>query len=153
MLFILNFFKRIFAPRQKPFICGGIGVIEVVDSLGRVKSKLYYTRPDSDMKLNYTYEYQNITANEKQLREIKTDKDKGGNVPKKIHEIIERELFIPYAEKIFVKCEGYYTSDKKCIDYKTKEEQLKTMKKYYSNHLVSMVANAFTEDSRYKKKD
>ena len=149
----MKWLKKLFSPPPAKMICGGVGHIEIVDNLGRVKSKLYYTRPDSDMKLNYTYEYQHITANEGQLREIKAVQDKGGSTPKKIHEIIERDLFLPWAEKIFVECLGYYDNNNKLLDHKEKKIQLNMLKKFYSNHLVAMVSNAFLDNSCYKKKD
>lgn len=142
--------KRFFTP-QKNFICGGEGFIEFVDALGRVKSKIYFMRPDSDMRLNYAHEYQDKTANDKQLREIKADQDKGGNTSKKIYQIIIRDLFLPYAEKIFSRSEMYCDENRKPIDNWEKEKQFALIKKYYSHHLINMVTTAFGDDSTLKK--
>ena len=145
--YIINIFSK-----KRQYICGGEGHIEVVDKMGRVISKLYYNRPTSDMRLNYTYNYQDISSRDDHLREIKEDKEKGGNTIKKIQELLERDLFLPEAEKIFSFSEGYFDNNRKLIDALAKKKQLEIIKKYYRHHLVQMVNLAYEDTSTFKKK-
>lgn len=142
----------LFLGRKHKFICGGIGHIDVVDNLGRIISQLYFNRPDSDMRLNYTYKYQDISSHDEHLREIDEDKKKGGDSTKKIHQIIERDLFLPEAENIFSHSKGYLDSDNEIIDFLPKEKQFEILKKYWRHHLVSMVSLAYEDASNFKKK-
>ena len=151
----MQLFNKLFGwlfVNKRNYVCGGVGYIEVCDKLGRVVSKLYFNRPDSDMRLNYSYEYQDISSRDDHLREIKEDKEKGGNTAKKIHEILERDLFIPEAEKIFSHCEGYLDGGRKLIDNLSKKKQLDFLKKYFRHHLVQMVTLAYDDASSFKKK-
>ena len=151
----MRLFNKLFGwlfGNKRNYVCGGVGYIEVTDRLGRVVSGLYFNRPDSDMRLNYSYEYQDISSKDVQLKEIKEDKEKGGNTAKKIHEILERDLFIPEAEKIFSHCEGYLDGGRKIIDNLSKEKQFDFLKKYFRHHLVQMVTLAYDDASTFKKK-
>ena len=148
---MLRLLKRLFNNKRN-LICGGIGCIEVSDNLGRVVSRLYFNRPDSDMRLNYTYNYQDISSHDEHLKEIKEDKERGGSTARKIHEILERDLFLPEAEKVFHSCEGYFDSDKKSIDKLSKDKQFAFLNKYYRHHLVQMVTIAYDDAAKFKKK-
>lgn len=152
MLKLLKKFIASIFYNKRQYVCGGEGHIEVVDKMRRVISKLYYNRPTSDMRLNYTYNYQDISSRDDHLREIKEDKEKGGNTIKKIQELLERDLFLPEAEKIFSFSEGYLDNNRKLIDTLSKKKQFEIIKKYYRHHLIQMVALAYEDTSTFKKK-
>jgi len=132
-------------------ICGGSGSVAVCDRLGREVATLYFRRPDSDEILSYVYEQQNaIGGNEAKLRELQNTKtEKQVN---RMHEMLVHDFYLPWAEKIFIRCEGYTDSNGKALDKAPKEQQFEALKKYYSHNLVDMTAFAFEREGSVKKK-
>ena len=147
----MRLLRRLFSPKKRLY-CGGEGRIDIVDTLGTVICSLYFSRPDSDMRLNYTYKYQELSTSSIYVKEIEADKEKGGNTSTKMHEIIDRELFIPEAERLFVRCVGYFDENKKPIDGWDRGRQLGMLMKYWRHHLSKMVAIAYEDTTDFKKK-
>lgn len=144
---MLRWIKGLFTPKQK-LICGGQGCCEVVDSLDRPIAWLYYNRPDSETKMDYIYDVENIANNKSRLKEISVEKNTG----KQAYDMVINELCVPYAEKVFVRCKGYVDEEKKSIDNLSKELQFNYLKTYYTHNLVDMVVNAFAINEKVKKK-
>jgi len=133
-------------------ICGGVGCVAVLDRLNREVARIYFRRPNSEEILTYVYEQQNIVGDsESRLREIQqTKSDKQVN---KIHEVLVRDFYLPWAEKIFVRCEGYVDSNGKSLDTAGDKAQFDALKKYHSHSLVDMTAFAFEREGSVKKKE
>jgi hypothetical protein len=127
--------------------CGGEGYCVIKDFYGREMGRLYYQRPDSDMRFDYTYALMNSLATEPRLREIESAVDK----TKKSHEIMIRDLSLPFAQKLFVRSEGYKDDAGRKLEAMSKEEQFKHIAKYYVHHFISMVSEVFTPESVLKK--
>lgn len=147
----MRLLRKLFSPKKRLY-CGGEGRIDIVDALGTVVSSLYFVRPDSDMRLNYTYKYQELSTSTVYVKEIEEDKEKGGNVSTKLHEIIDRELFVPEAKRLFVRSVGYFDENKNPIDGWDKDRQLEMLLKYWRHHLSKMVAIAYEDTTDFKKK-
>ena len=145
----MNFIQRIknvfCAPPQ--LICGGDGVIEIIVS-NKVCGVIRYRRPTSDEKLDYLYQLQKGIGTELQLKEIQSANDKS----KKCHEIMVRDLSIPFAEKIFLGSELFRDDHGKTIDNQPLNKQFDTLKTYWSHALVDMVAIAYATEGVVKKK-
>lgn len=140
--------KNLFT-RKKPIVCGGEGSVSVVDSLGREVGCLYYTRPDSDMKVSFAWDNQKEIEREGVLKEISLADHK----IKKIYEVLVRDLYVPYARKIFTRCTGYVDENKKSLDNAGREEQMRVLEKFYVHHFADMAAAAFSPSHSVKKKD
>lgn len=150
----MNMWKKfigLFARKPK-MICGGVGCVAVCDRFGREVSRIFYRRPTSDEILSYVYEQQNVIGgSESKLREIKaTSKDKQLN---KMHEMLVHDYYLPWAEKIFSRCEGYADADGKSLDKAEPKAQFKALKKFHSHNLVDMTAYAFEREGSVKKKE
>jgi hypothetical protein len=109
---------------------------------------MWFMRPDSEMRLNYVYEMQEGISSEENLKKIKASK----NRPKACHSLIVNEIAIPFAEKIFIRSEGYVADDGKPLETKSRVEQFEHLKKYHSHNLADMTAKAFEVDGTVKKK-
>jgi len=135
--------------RPKSLRCGGERCCAVVDHLGREVAQLWYNAPTANDILQYTYELQTgLAAKETRLDEIQSAKNK----PLKCHEILWRDLTLPWARKIFTRAAGYMVDGKK-IDLLSGERQLEVLEKYYAHNLTDMVSIAFQVQSAVKKKD
>ena len=132
--------------------CGGVGCVAVCDRLGREVARIYFRRPTSDEILTYVYEQQNIIGgSEARLREIQATKaEKQVN---KIHDLLVKDFYLPWAEKIFARCEGYTDGDGKSLDKSEIKKQFEALKKYHSHSLVDMTAVAFEREGSVKKKE
>lgn len=139
---IVSYFKR-----HSYFVCGGEGAIEVIKN-GKFCGIIYYRRPTSDEKLDYFYCMQKEIGTELQLKEIKNAKDKN----KKCHEIILRDVSIPFAEKIFLRAEKFKGDKDNTIESKTPSKQFELLKLYWSNILVDLVSIAYEIEGIVKKK-
>jgi hypothetical protein len=135
-------------PRKKSFVCGGEGCIEFADSNKKTIGKIWYRKPTSDMILDYTYQSLNGLSSESNLRELESSKKK----EKTCHEIMIRDLCIPFAGKVYLRCEGFVTEDKKPLEQLERDEQLAYLIKWQSHMVVQMVMIAFAVDSVVKKK-
>lgn len=145
---MINWLRRLFTPKR-PFICGGEGYIEVVDALGRPVAGMWYRRPTSDEKLDYVYQQQHALANsEERLREVQEAGDKA----KKCHEIIWRDLCLPFAETVFLRSWGYVDGKGGKLAPLGKDEQFVHLKEHQAHHLVDMVGIAFSAAGVVKKK-
>jgi len=146
----MKWLKKLFA-RKPQMICGGTGCVAVCDRLGREMARLYFRRPESDEILTYVYEQQNaIVGKESKLRELQSiNQDKQLN---KMHEMLVHDFYLPWAEKIFIRSEGYLDGDKKSIDKTDAPEQFAILKRFYSHNLIDMTVAAFEREGSVKKK-
>ena len=144
---MLNLIKKTFSPKKKKLICGGEAFCEVVDNLGRSVGKLYYERPNYDMKISYIYELQSVGNDRGKLKLLSTE----APTSKQCHDILMSECCMPFAEKIFVKSEGYTTKDGENIEDLNKEQQFDFIKTYYAHNLIDMVTIAFGINETVKK--
>jgi hypothetical protein len=126
---------------------GGEGLCEVVIA-GKVCGTIRYRRPTSDEKLTYSYELQHGLGTEAQLKELA----KAGDKARKCHEMMIRDISIPFAKKIFLGCEGFIDVSGKAIGELPADEQFNRVKEYYSHALVDLVAIAYTTEGAVKKK-
>lgn len=140
----MKIIQRIFSKKKK-LTAGGLGRCDVCDGLGRTVAKMWYRRPDGNMKFDYIYNCQEKILTESQIKEIAKD-----NTERRTSEIIARDLFIPYAEQIFEKSEGY-DDNGKCVDKYSREEQFEYLKKNWPHHLIQMVSLAYNDETSIKK--
>lgn len=128
--------------------CGGSNLCEVTDRLGRVLCKIYYTRPDTDMVLEYVYAMQTCLTDETDVEKLISSKEKGFTFHKEIY----LKTILPFAEKIFLRSEGYLDENGKKIDKQEKDVQYQYIKKYFSSHLAQLVTIAYSQEYSVKKK-
>ena len=84
--------------------CGGIEYVEIIGRFGKkTGQRIYYNRPDADTKMTYTYDYQMILTEDSQLKKISKQRNQFADLAKHLMKVI----YVPYAEKIFCKCEGF----------------------------------------------
>ena len=121
---------------------------EVKDG-SRTVAWVYYRQPTSDEKLEYLWEMKNCLVSEDHLREIKEAKFKSA----KCHQLIVRDIAIPFGKKIFKRSHGYIDAkDMRDIDIKPPCEQFDFIAKWHSNHIVDMTAFAYEIEGIVKKK-
>lgn len=146
---MFNKIVKLFAGKPRPLMMGGVGCCEVVDRLDRVVGKLYFKRPNSQQKIDYIYDVENVANNQSKLKELgKTD-----NPSRNSYNYVIYELCVPYAEEIFEKAEGYrLEGGKEFIDLLPREKQLEYLKQYYMHNLIDMVVQAYAIEERVKKK-
>lgn len=130
----------------KSFICGGETSVLVTDIYGSIKAKIYYKRPTSDEILSYSWDLKSAMDGESELRQIKDSK----NTAMQMHKTICEKVMIPYAEKIFVKADGYSYNDIP-IESFDQSKQFDILKEYYFYHLVQMSEKAFDTNCLVKK--
>lgn len=134
--------------KNAPIKCGGTGRCDIVNDWGKVVGCVVYSRPDSAMKRSYMYDVQHGLATEPNLKLL----DKEKNKDQKIHELVIRDLAIPYSEKIFIQAEGIMCGDGKDINTKPKHEQFEILKQYHDHILVQLVDVAYRVEGILKKK-
>ena len=144
---MMTFLKKLFAPKKKKLICGGETFCEVVDNHGRIVAKLYYERPNYDMKISYIYELQSVGSDKARLKELSIEK----SMSKQCHDLVMNECCIPFAEKIFKRSQGYITQDKEPIETLEPKIQFEFIKSYYAHNLIDMVTIAFGVNESVKK--
>ena len=137
-----------FLKKEKKFLqCGGESFIDIYDGNKKI-GKIYYKRPDSDMVLDFTFQSQNIINGDSQLRKLKNSKD----LTRDIYKVTVNEVFIPFAEKIFVSCEGFSDENNEDLSVKDTNTQFDYIKKYYHQLLVRLTEIAFEKQLYCKKK-
>ena len=146
-----NWIKKLFTKR-KYIVCGGVACCEVTDKYGKVMAEIWYRRPTSDEVFNYMYDVQFGLASESNVKELSGEKSIKERA-KKCHEIMLRDLSLPYAELIFDHCIGFYDDKLKDVFQLSKEEQFAFLGKYRSHNLIDLVIKAFETDGTLKKKD
>ena len=137
--------KNVFKP--SPLVCGGEGVIEIALN-NKTVSKIFYRLPTSDEKLDYVYQFQSGLGAQLQLKEIKDAKDKA----KKCHEVLIRDLSIPFAKKVFTGARGFIDANGELIENKPINDQFELIKTYWSHVLTDLVAIAYATEGTVKKK-
>jgi len=146
---MIKWLKKTFTRRRSLF-CGGDGCVSVTDNLGREVGVIWYRRPTSDEILNYAWQEQKMVGSESQLREVSEFK---GDKAQKIHEVLVRDFWIPWAEKVFTSCTGFLDEKKETLDNKPKAKQFEFLKKYKAHLLSGMVGVAFRQEESVKKKE
>jgi len=126
---------------NKPFICGGEHCIEIIE--GNNKSYIWYKSPTSDDLLDYAHcalEYSQSEISSLAKKEIPDF-----NFQKLHREMLGKKIY-PYAKKIILRWENYYTNkNEKVVD-------IQTLIDSYSTHIEYVVQTAFSVDTTFKKK-
>ena len=147
---MLSLLNRLLNARTNAIPCGGEIRFDILDMSNRLIASIWLLRPDSAMKLNFVYETQNGLSSESNLRELQnTPKE---DKAKKCHEIMWRDLCIPFARKLFVRSNGFNDENGKPLSILPKENQLQVIEKWYTNVLVDAVLYAFNDGLHVKKK-
>jgi len=130
--------------------CGGVECCEIVGRFGKkTGQKIYYNRPDSDTKMTYNYDYQHSVESDTKLKQISKQENQFADMAKRLMQLI----FVPYAEKIFNRCEGFFDENNKPLEKQTPEKQFNLLKKYHGYYLADLCREAFTITTKVKKKD
>jgi hypothetical protein len=134
---------------KRAIVGDGEGCCEVIDRFGRPVAWIWYRRPTSNDRLDFAYQQQNaLTNSESGLREIR----KAENKAKKLHELMLRDLHIPFAERVFVGCAGYVRGDGTKVESLARDDQFVYMKTNHAEHLTDMVSQVFAVEGIVKKK-
>lgn len=138
-----------FNPFRKPprLLCGGEGTCEVLAN-GKVCGTISYREPTSNEKLDYAYQFQSILNTESQLKEISDSENKR----KKIHEILVKNVGIPFSKKIFLRSTGFLDDKGKPIDSLPADEQFNFIEQYFGFALIELTTIAFETNNAIKKK-
>jgi len=146
MLKILSIFAKKVSPS-----CGAEESVNVVDRFGRTVARLFYRQPSGDMRLEYIDCRIGLLDESESISSIKNAG--AGHETKAIYKLYRDELFLPFAERIFIRSEGYRTDNNKPVDVLSKSEQFEWLKKYYPDNLSDMTVIAFEPKYSVKKKD
>jgi hypothetical protein len=129
--------------------CGGVECCEIVGRFGKkTGQKIYYNRPDSDTKITYNYDYEHIVTSDTKLKQISKQANQFADMAKRLITLI----FVPYAEKIFNRCEGFVDGSNKPLEKRKPEEQFHLLKKYYGYYFADLCREAFVITTKVKKK-
>jgi len=123
--------------------------IDIVDNWGRIVSKIYYTKPDSNALIEYTYVMHECLSDKKELEKIAKSPNKGVAF---FNEIVANKN-IPFAKRIFVRCEGYVDDKRMKVDDLERDIQIDYLVKYWVHHLIAMNNVAYQDRYKVKKND
>ena len=150
MRLLKNFLAWLFKVKNDTGQCGGVECVEVVGKFDSPTGmKIYYNRPTSNQKLGYMYDYQNLITDDSKLRQTSKMKAKYADMAEQLID----KLWLPYAEKIFSHCEGFFDENGKPLEKKTKEEQFAAIKEYHSYYFTTLCDIAYSLNTKVKKKD
>jgi len=140
---MFNLFKK----KKNSLICGGVGEIEIVGQFNKYLGSIFYKRPEYSDKLAFELEFQAHKLDEVSLKKINQSSD----AIIQTHNEIADKLYMPYAEKIFLRSEGFKDNKKPLSNY-SRGKQFQILSKYYKNCLIELVESVFRVSTRSKKK-
>ena len=123
----------------------------IVDRFGVEQGFLFFRRPHSDEILDFIYEESELLSDEGRLRKIR---DAAATEKKKVmHKMNVREFWIPWAKKIFMRCEGQFKDERgQLLEKLPTDEQFRFLSEFKAYMLVDMTGVAFNQEGLVKKK-